>query len=450
MRSQQQGVRSTKKKTDNVFPVTPIPPPHESKRDIFICIYKLKKTMYSDQMGCFPQVSSLGNKYIMVIHDVDSNSLWAEALKDITGNELILACAQALEQTQKASIIPKHQVLDNQASLAYKKAINNSDMRYKLVPPDNHQCNMAKKAIQTFKDHFVSVLSGCALTFPVHLWCQLLLHVEWQLLLLQQSQLHPNLFAYVHIYGHHDYKEHPFVPIGMEALVHDKQHKCQTYAEHCKKAFVLGTSTKHYQHWKFWSTATRATCILGAAFFKHKYLTNPSVTPKDLVITAAENLTQAFETSIPQHLQVSTIQALKDLSEVFTDASHKYSNDPTIHTPDTPPSHPHQEPTESPRVSPIPLGSPPPRVHTTTVSLTAPVALPTCTPTSVQKSQFPLDVSSVSLRQITAKQQLGTAPRLPTYSNISLLGISTPTAPITCGIMPHVPSSPLIKLRCSQ
>jgi hypothetical protein len=93
MRGQQQGVRSTKKKSLDVFPVTPTPPPHESKKDIFIHIYKLKKTMYSNQMGWFLQVSSLGNKYIMVIHNVDSNSLWAEALKDNTGSKLILACA---------------------------------------------------------------------------------------------------------------------------------------------------------------------------------------------------------------------------------------------------------------------------------------------------------------------------------------------------------------------
>jgi hypothetical protein len=123
----------------------------------------------------------------MVIHDVDSNSLWAEALKDNTGGKLILARARALEQMQKAGIVPKHQILDNQASVAYKKAIGNSDMTYKLVPPDNHRRNMAEKAIQTFKDHFVDVLSGCAPTFPMHLWCQLLPQVEWQLLLLLQS-----------------------------------------------------------------------------------------------------------------------------------------------------------------------------------------------------------------------------------------------------------------------
>jgi hypothetical protein len=81
--------------------------------------------MNSDcQTGCFPQVFSLGNKYIMVIHDVDSNSSWAEALKDNTGGKLILGRARALEQMQKVGIIPKHQVLDNQASAAYKKAID--------------------------------------------------------------------------------------------------------------------------------------------------------------------------------------------------------------------------------------------------------------------------------------------------------------------------------------
>jgi hypothetical protein len=181
--------------------------------------------MYSNKTGCFPQVSSLGNKYIMVIHDVNSNSSWAEALKDNTGSKLILARARALERMQKAGIVPKHQVLDNQASAANKKAIGDSDMTYELVPPDDHQHNMAKKAIQTFKDHFVGVLSGCAPTFPMHLWCHLLPQVERQLDLLRQSRLHPNLSAYVHVYGHHDYNKHPFIPIRIEALVQDKSHK---------------------------------------------------------------------------------------------------------------------------------------------------------------------------------------------------------------------------------
>jgi hypothetical protein len=120
----------------------------------------------------------------MVIHNVDSNSLWAEALKDNTSGKLILSHAWALECMQKAGNVPKHQILDNQALTAYKKAISNSDMTYELVLPDNHQHNMAEKTIQTFKDHFISILSGYAPTFLLHLWCQLLLQVERQLLLL--------------------------------------------------------------------------------------------------------------------------------------------------------------------------------------------------------------------------------------------------------------------------
>jgi hypothetical protein len=107
MHGQQQGIRSTKKKTLDVFPDTPTSPPHNSKKEKIILVCQLKKTMYSNQRGLFPQVSSIGNKHIMVIHDVDSNSLWAEALKNNTGSKLILGHAQALEHMQKVGIVPK-------------------------------------------------------------------------------------------------------------------------------------------------------------------------------------------------------------------------------------------------------------------------------------------------------------------------------------------------------
>ncbi len=118
-------------------------------------------------------------------------------------------------------------------------------MTYKLVPPDDHHCNLAKKAIQTFKDHIISILSGCLPTMPMHLWCQLLPQIKRQLLLLCQSKANPNILAYAHVYGHHNYNCHLFVPIGMEALVNYQPHKRRLFALHCRKAFVLGTSTKH-------------------------------------------------------------------------------------------------------------------------------------------------------------------------------------------------------------
>jgi hypothetical protein len=148
--------------------------PHQKKSHILITEHEVKSLMYADQTGLFPAVSSLGNKYVMISHHVDSNSTWSEAIRNQSGGKLILARARALARMQRQGLIAKHQILDNQASAEYKAAIEASGMTYELVPPDEHQRNMAEKAIQTFKDHFVGVLSGCAPSMPIHLWCQLL------------------------------------------------------------------------------------------------------------------------------------------------------------------------------------------------------------------------------------------------------------------------------------
>jgi hypothetical protein len=82
---------------------------------------------------------------------------------------------------------------------------------------------------------------------------------------------------------------------------------------------------------KFWSVTTHATRILGAAFFKHKYLTNPTVTPEDRIIAAAGALAQALDNKMPPHMHKSTIQALSNLHDVFQQAAINYNVDPTTH-----------------------------------------------------------------------------------------------------------------------
>ena len=156
-------------------------------------------------------------------------------------------------------MVPKDQILDNQCSALMKLSIKATmltdgsvlKMTYELVPPEDHQRNLFKQSIQTLKEYFVRVLSGCAKSMIMHLWCQLLPQEEHQLLLLGQSQINPDMLAYAHAcQGHHNYRKHPFVPIRMEFLVHVKSHKKRTYAQHCNKGFVIGTSFEHYCHQK--------------------------------------------------------------------------------------------------------------------------------------------------------------------------------------------------------
>jgi len=93
--------------------------------------------------------------------------------------------------------------------LAYKQSILESGLTYQLVPPNDHRRNVAKKAIQTWKDHIIAVLSGTADKFPLHLWCQLIPHMEQQLNLLRQSNANPKISTYAHLYGPHDYNALP-------------------------------------------------------------------------------------------------------------------------------------------------------------------------------------------------------------------------------------------------
>ncbi len=73
-------------------------------------VYDAKATMYSDQTGMFPVVLSKGNKYVMVLHDINSNLPWAESMGNQTGGELILARNRALTRMRRQGINPKHQI----------------------------------------------------------------------------------------------------------------------------------------------------------------------------------------------------------------------------------------------------------------------------------------------------------------------------------------------------
>ena len=158
-------------------------------------------------------------------------------------------------------IIPKHQVLDNEIPKAYKAEIELTNMTYQIILPDDYCRNIADKVIQKWKDYIVSVMSGAAATLPRHLWYQVILQAERQLILLRQSSVRPTISTYAHVYGQHDYSTHPVVPIGMGTLVQDKPHRRNTFVEHCSKGHVLGTSFKHYRAWTMCMTKSKATRV---------------------------------------------------------------------------------------------------------------------------------------------------------------------------------------------
>ena len=71
MRQLKQGQRSTKTLETNIEEILDVPMKKES--DVMVKIYKVRETIYTDQTGKFPFCSSKGNKYIMVMCEMDGN-----------------------------------------------------------------------------------------------------------------------------------------------------------------------------------------------------------------------------------------------------------------------------------------------------------------------------------------------------------------------------------------
>ena len=103
-----------------------------------------------------------------------------------------MAYDKIIQRLSDNQLIVDIQILDKEASAAYKRAITKKwNANYQLVPPYTHWSNAAKHAIHTFKAHFLSILAGVAPYLPIHFWDVLLPQTELTLNLLRQATLDP-------------------------------------------------------------------------------------------------------------------------------------------------------------------------------------------------------------------------------------------------------------------
>jgi hypothetical protein len=201
--------------------------------DVYTLMYMVGEIMFSNQTGQFPIQSFHGNKYIMVMVEIDSNTILVEPMKNCKDAEMIRAYHTLLLQLKQANIVPKKHVLDNEVSANMKIHIHDTcKLDMELVPPGCRRCNAAEVAICNFKAHFLSVLAGAAGDFPPNLWDWLLPQTEIMINLSRRSNTIPNVLAYAHLSRPFDYNKMPLAPMGCDAQVHEKTNKHGTWAYH--------------------------------------------------------------------------------------------------------------------------------------------------------------------------------------------------------------------------
>ena len=167
-------------------------------------------------------------------------------MRDSTDMSLIAAYKTLWTRlTASRKVTPKMHILDNEASEAFKREITKK-CKYQLVPPDTHRQNLAERAIQTFKSHFIAILSGVDESFSMPLWDRLIPQMVLTLNLLRQANANLTISAYEYVNGKFDYNARPLAPMGCMVQVHRHPQKRRTWAEHSADGWYLQASPEHY------------------------------------------------------------------------------------------------------------------------------------------------------------------------------------------------------------
>ena len=181
--------------------------------------------------------------------------------------EMVRAYQTLIDRLKEAQIAPTLHILDNECLEEFKETIKENKMTYQLVPPNDHRRNVAEKAIQTFKHHFVSVFCGADDDFLLQLWCQLLRQAEHQLNLLGKSATNPLSSAFAEMHGEHNYDAHPWAVLGSKVELHVMPDKRKTWDTYTKTGYCLGVSWEHYRCHEVWVQDTKSVRVSQTVFF---------------------------------------------------------------------------------------------------------------------------------------------------------------------------------------
>jgi hypothetical protein len=164
---------------------------------------------YTDQTGHFPCTSSSGNNYVLIAYHYECNCIMVEPLPNCKANSILAAHKQIIEQLHHAGITCSFVMLDNECSSALQTFLHEESVKFQKMPPGIHCRNAAKRAICTFKNHFVAGLCTVNTSFSLYLWDKLLLQAKLTFNLLRRSQMNPKLSAWEQLYGVFDYNATP-------------------------------------------------------------------------------------------------------------------------------------------------------------------------------------------------------------------------------------------------
>ncbi|OEU11422.1 hypothetical protein FRACYDRAFT_245985 [Fragilariopsis cylindrus CCMP1102] len=282
----------------------------------------LKGISSSDQTGAFPNRSSRGNRYIMVMEDSDLGAILAVAIKSRKKEQLLAGFIEMHDTLKKAGINPVLHRIDNEFSTELIDEIESRGLKYQIAPRGNHRTIPAERAIQTVKNHSVSTLYGCDPTFPKSQWDRILPVSVLTLNMLRPSRINPAKSAYNELWGNFDFNKTPLAPPGCLIVAHERPQDRKTWANHGVKGYFIGPAKHHYRNYRVYIPATRGERTTDTIDFFPEHVQMPKTSSEDRLASVTEDLVAILQKPHPPtpflDQGTTTNDAIDKLREIFT------------------------------------------------------------------------------------------------------------------------------------
>ena len=150
-----------------------------------------------------------------------------------------------------------------------------------LVEPHNHLVHVDERAIQTFKNNFISGLSIGDENFPTIIWSYLISQAQDSLNILRTSRFHPQLLSYQVLEGKHDFNRQPWSPPSTRENIFNPPEIWSSWGARALEAWYIGPARDHCRCLKLQVPTTGGICVSGQYKLYPQHSHIPIETPRD-------------------------------------------------------------------------------------------------------------------------------------------------------------------------
>ena len=240
---------------------------------------KRSGVVYNDLTGNFPFVSFDGSICFLVVYHYEANAIFAVPIAGLDDKSIFNAYKKTFDELTQKGFKPKLNIMDNQATRYIRTFLTTEECKLQLVEPHNHRVNAAERAIQTFKDAFISALATTDKDFPLQLWDKLTPQVIVTLNIMRASRIDPTKSAHEVLYGAYDWNRYPLAPLGCRAVVYEDGDTRGSWASRGVDGWYLGPSQDHYRCDVYYIPETRGYRVSGSTELFPQHCQLPDMSP---------------------------------------------------------------------------------------------------------------------------------------------------------------------------